>query len=184
MLTSLSVFSLVINRPTIAQEENYNASVYDLGSITFGGIPTNIPITKTTVTVPNLNFTSRIDGENVTTPAYYTTTASSVNFPGSEQLNTTIPTIILDSGTTLVYLPDKIADAYNSHWNPAAQYDPSSGIYFVDCDAVAPKLNITIGGVDFKFDSRDLVYSAQDGYDQDCISSIVPGGSISSVSIL
>jgi hypothetical protein len=135
------------------------------------------------VTVPNKNFTSTIDGTNVTSPAYYTTSATSFSFTGSHHINTTVPTIILDSGTTLVYLPDPIADAYNSLWEPAAEYDDEEGVYLVDCDAKVPKLGVNIGGVEFEFDTRDLVFSAGDGFDNDCISGVVPGGSLSNSTI-
>jgi hypothetical protein len=123
---------------------------------------------------------------NESVPAYYTTSASFI-FPGSNLLNdTTAPRIILDSGTTLIYLPDEIAEAYNSGFNPPAVYDEQEGIYFVECGAKAPALTVVIGGKHFKVDSRDLIYSATDGISADCISSVVPGGSLglNTISIL
>ncbi|WWC61538.1 uncharacterized protein I303_104122 [Kwoniella dejecticola CBS 10117] len=46
-------FSLTLNRPTQQQEMSTNATK-DLGQLTLGGLP-DIPLTNTTVTVPNLN---------------------------------------------------------------------------------------------------------------------------------
>jgi len=174
-------FSLVLNRPTLTEEEAYNNTVPDLGAITFGGIPEGCT-TDTTVTVPNINFTTSIGGYNHSVPAYYTT-SSTFKFPGSKSINTTTPRIILDSGTTLIYLTDEIATEYNKHWNPPAQFVKEDGIYFVDCNAKAPSLTVVIGGVDFEVDSRDLIYSATDGVSNDCISSVVPGDSLGATSV-
>jgi len=174
-------FSVVLNRPTLTQEQAYNNTVPDLGAITFGGIPEGCT-TGTTVTVPNINFTTSIGGYNHSVPAYYTTSAS-FKFPGSKSINTTTPRIILDSGTTLIYLTNEIAEAYNKHWSPAATFDESNGIYFVDCNAKAPSLTVVIGGVEFEVDSRDLIYSATDGVANDCISSVIPGDSLGATSV-
>ena len=65
--------------------------------------------------------------------------------------------MIIDSGTTINYFPDDISAAINSAFDPPAQYDPFSGEYFVDCDAVAPLVSITINGTTFYINPQDMI---------------------------
>lgn len=164
----------MLNRPTLQQEEG-TGTVSDLGSITFGGVPSNVPTTGTTVTVPNHQFPFTIDGKNTTQPAYYTLQVDSFNFPGSGSLNTKTPLTILDSGTTLIYVPDAVANAFNKHWSPPAKYSKSQGAFVVDCDATAPYFSVTIGGKTFTTTPADLIYPS--GTAGQCISSVLRGGS-------
>ena len=65
---------------------------------------------------------------------------------------------IVDSGTTLIYLPNKDAAAFNAAFDPPATYIPNQGAYFVDCSAKAPAFSITIGGVAFPINPKDLIF--------------------------
>lgn len=64
---------------------------------------------------------------------------------------------IVDSGTTLLYVPDELADAINNAFDPPASYDTDTGNYFVDCDAKAPLVSFRINGTDFDIDPTDLI---------------------------
>lgn len=65
--------------------------------------------------------------------------------------------MIVDSGSSLMYLPDEIADYLASLFSPRAVYSATSGLYTLSCSALAPKLGVVIGGETFWMDQRDLV---------------------------
>lgn len=65
--------------------------------------------------------------------------------------------MIVDSGTTINYFPNNIAEAINSAFSPPAEFDPQTGEYYVDCDAVAPRIGITINGTEFFVNPHDMI---------------------------
>lgn len=65
--------------------------------------------------------------------------------------------MVIDSGTTLMYLPDNVADTIASQFNPPARYIGFSNLYMVECNAQAPKLGVIIGGKTFLIAERDLL---------------------------
>jgi hypothetical protein len=85
---------------------------------------------------------------------------------------------IVDSGTTLNYLPTNISNAINNAFNPPAVYTESDGAYIVDCKAKAPSVGITIGGTTFHTNPLDMILLAgTDIAGRDvCISGIDDGG--------
>jgi len=178
MLTS-SDFSIALNRVSVAEEfeDNQEAVLSGLGSVTLGGIPSNetVPVTGKNVTVPNVFFNATRNGQNISVPAYYTVAVDSWDFPGSDQIDTQTPLAILDSGTTLLYAPDAVAYAFNDEFRPKAVYNETAGAYLVDCNATVPELAITIAGTQFFFEPEDLVY-AFDESSNTCYSSVIAGG--------
>jgi aspergillopepsin I len=85
---------------------------------------------------------------------------------------------IVDSGTTLNYMPTSIATAVNSAFSPPAVYSNDVGAYIVDCKAKAPSLGITIGGTVFNTNALDMILLAgTDANGNDvCITGVVDGG--------
>lgn len=81
--------------------------------------------------------------------------------------------VIVDSGTTLIYLPDKIATYYNSLFEPSATWSVDQGMWLVSCAASVPRFGVLIGGGRFGVDAADLVLQAGGGQ---CISAIQPSG--------
>lgn len=164
------LISVALNRGSVAAEES---SSYDsnLGYIAFGGIAP-VSVTKTEVTVPiqKTQFTGLPLTYN-----YYTIDVDSYVFPGSSKLNTT-GTSILDTGTTLLYVPTEIAKAYNEQFVPKATFVADEDTYYVDCDATAPAFAVTIGGVEFSVTAADVILPIGDG---ECLSGIQDGGSVS-----
>ncbi|KAL8819645.1 MAG: hypothetical protein Q9223_001965 [Gallowayella weberi] len=69
----------------------------------------------------------------------------------------------VDSGTSLIYLPEDTADAYNKLFDPPAKHNYSSGQYNVPCTAKPPALGIKIGGQTFQINPVDLIVHAADG---------------------
>lgn len=85
---------------------------------------------------------------------------------------------IVDSGTSLNYLPNHLAKAVNDAFNPPAKYDKKEDVYVVDCNATAPDLGTMIAGTVFKTSPLDLILPSgkDDNGKELCITGIVNGG--------
>lgn len=83
---------------------------------------------------------------------------------------------IVDSGTTLNYLPSALAKQLNSQFSPKAKLQ--SGAYLVDCNAKPPAFSVTVGGKSFAADPQDLIIKDQpDKTSGLCITGFQDGGS-------
>lgn len=82
----------------------------------------------------------------------------------NESPDTNFP-VIVDSGTTLMYLPPQVAEAVNELFDPPAVYIEEEGVFETDCDATVPTFAIRIGGTDFYINSKDLLLTGDAGYD-------------------
>lgn len=91
----------------------------------------------------------------ILTPCKQTVQVDKYTFPGSSKLNTFSRSTILDSGTTLNYIPTDAAAAYNAAFSPPAVNSDEFGGYVVECDAKVPEFKVTIGGKQFSIDGRD-----------------------------
>ena len=92
------------------------------GTLALGGLP-DINIDGDFVTVPLETF-EIIQNEKFT---YYTITPDGLVIDG-ESVATTFPGIV-DTGTTLFYVPDQYAKAINDAFEPKSQYVQSAGLY-------------------------------------------------------
>ncbi|KAJ7132351.1 acid protease [Mycena epipterygia] len=169
-------FSIALDRGSPSENSTVDPN---LGYVAFGGMPP-VALDKTAVTVPVQGY-SATTGEPSGTNAvffYYTVDVEAYIFKGSDKLNTSNSNTILDTGTTLNYLPTKIAKAYNAGFVPKATYDADQDTYFVGCNATAPAFSVNIGGKKFPIDGRDQILEA--GTDDDgnlvCISGTQNGG--------
>jgi hypothetical protein len=83
-------------------------------------------------------------------------------------------------GTTLNYLPNSVAKAFNAAFKPPATYVEDEGTYYVSCTAKAPAFSVVIGGKSFAIDGRDniLPVGTDDNGKELCISGTQEGGSI------
>ena len=148
------VFSLALNRtsPTLGAPSKAPGGVLGIGGIPDVAYdPTSwvetdiVPVSASRYTY----YSMHIDGFSITAP-----TGSAVvpqNYAASGQ------SIIVDSGTTLIYLPDEIADYIASLFQPAAQLNPNTQLYIVDCDAAAPRVGVTLGGQTYFISTDDLM---------------------------
>ncbi|KAL2262573.1 hypothetical protein VTK26DRAFT_903 [Humicola hyalothermophila] len=85
---------------------------------------------------------------------------------------------IVDSGTTLCYLPPNLADAINQAFQPPAVYMWMYGAYFTSCDAIAPQVAVMLDGVKFYLNPVDLIYRTMvDPLTGLCMTAIASGGS-------
>jgi len=164
---SQPVFSVALNRGSFSAERN-STDDPNLGVLAFGGIAP-VPVTNKSVTVP-------IQGEQVSSNTsqffFYTVDVDAYTFPGSDKLETN-GTSILDTGTTLLYLPENVAYGLAAAFNPPANYSSDSEAFTVNCNATAPAFSVVIGGVDFNVTAADLILPADD---TDCITGFSIGG--------
>ncbi|KAL2160700.1 hypothetical protein VTH06DRAFT_896 [Thermothelomyces fergusii] len=85
---------------------------------------------------------------------------------------------IVDSGTTLNYLPPGLADAINAAFDPPAVYLWMYGAYFTSCDAIVPQVAVLLDGVKFNISPLDLLYrTLVDPVTGLCMTGIADGGS-------
>ncbi|KAH6629155.1 hypothetical protein C7974DRAFT_311766 [Boeremia exigua] len=148
------VFSLALNRTSSARGAPSKAPG---GLLAIGGIPdvdhdpsswsetSILPVSASVYTY----YSIRIDGYSITAPAGSPIVPK--NFSASPQ------SIIVDSGTTLIYLPDRVADYIASLFVPRAVFNAQSGLYIVSCSAVAPRVGVTIAGVTYFVSDDDLM---------------------------
>ncbi|KAG9237364.1 aspartic proteinase precursor [Amylocarpus encephaloides] len=152
-----NVFSLAIERGHVNQQA---------GVLALGGLP-HVHTTKPYVTTPivKTNYTlERVMDKNVDpTYQFYSIQPDAYIYGlGNSTSNSTLTTepaqtlAIVDSGTTLNYLPAQIARAV------AAAFDPPGIFLFresvVLCDAVAPKFGIKIQDQVFYLNPKDMIF--------------------------
>ncbi|KAJ7618179.1 aspartic peptidase domain-containing protein [Mycena polygramma] len=172
-------FSIALDRGTFDQQENdpFDPS---LGFLSFGGIAP-VQTTKTAVTVP-------IEGYSATTGIpnngpgseffFYTVDVEAYTFAGSNKVVTANNNTILDTGTTLNFVPTDVAAAYNALFTPPATLDEDFDLYVVACNATVPAFSVVIGGKSFTVDGRDQILPAgtDDSGNIICITGTQDGG--------
>ncbi len=148
------MFSLALNRTSSIPGSPTKAPG---GVLAIGGIPdVNYDATSWTETkiVPvsasvYTYYSIRIEGYSITAPA------GSIVIP--RNFSASAQSIIVDSGTTLIYLPDRIVEYVASLFQPRANFNPQTGLYIVNCQAVAPRVGVTIAGVTYYISTDDLM---------------------------
>jgi hypothetical protein len=174
-------FSVALNRGSFKHKES---SSYDpnLGYLAFGGIaPVNTTNTSATIPVQGYTLTSGSSNQYL----FYTVEIDSYIFSGSAAPTGSGKQAILDTGTTLNYIPNALAKAYNSKFVPPATYVADQDTYFVDCNATVPAFAVEIGGTKFTIDAADNILPS--GVDSNgneiCISGTQNGGDPSDANI-
>jgi aspergillopepsin I len=106
---------------------------------------------------------------------FYTITPDALVYKGAATKNSA--QYIVDSGTSLTYLPTAIAKTVAGLFSPKATLDSSQGAYFVSCTAKAPSFGIKIGGTTFTLDPKDLILQGQkDTTTGKCLLGLTDGG--------
>ncbi|KAJ4500466.1 aspartic peptidase domain-containing protein [Lentinula lateritia] len=173
-------FSVALDRGSFAAENSSDLD-QNLGFIAFGGIaPVDVTDSAVTVPVQGYNAASFLpeNGSSVTY-FYYTVDVESMSFTGNKKVFGTTNNIILDTGTTLDYVPTQVADAFAAAFDPPAVKDEDEGVYIVVCSATVPEFTVNIGGVEFTVDPADnlLPLGIQDDEGNDlCASGTFDGG--------
>ncbi|KAH8650008.1 aspartic peptidase domain-containing protein [Xylariales sp. PMI_506] len=168
---------------TTMVEQNLSAPYFSLalsrnspdGYIAFGGLPP-VEHEGDFASSPILLLDINEPYENISQYAFYTIIPDAYVLANVSTSAAGIP-VIVDSGTTLLYLPTNIAEPVLNAYDPPAIYIDDEGAYFVPCNATAPEFGITIGGKTFTVSAEDLIY--QDIIDTPsglCLAGIVDGG--------
>ena len=143
-------FSVALNRGSFAAQENSTVDP-GLGYLSFGGIAP-VKTTKTSVTSPVVGLQASSGAVGY---FFYVVEIEKYIFPGSAKLNTESKTTILDTGTTLNYIPTDAAAAYAAAFVPKAVNSDYWGGYIVECDAKVPEFEVVVGGVTFSVAAAD-----------------------------
>ncbi|KAJ9615609.1 hypothetical protein H2200_001684 [Cladophialophora chaetospira] len=93
----------------------------------------------------------------------------------STSTNSTPFQAFLDNGNYFSFLPDEVVTNINGFFDPPAMFDPTTGLWAVDCAATPPQVGLEIGNQTFFLDGRDLVYQTADPASSEalCISNIL-----------
>ncbi|KAJ3773568.1 acid protease [Lentinula raphanica] len=173
-------FSVALDRGSFAAENSSDLD-QNLGFIAFGGIAP-VDVTDTAVTVPIQGYNAATflpQNSSRVTYFYYTVDVELMSFTGNHKVFGTTNNIILDTGTTLDYVPTEVADAFAAAFDPPAVKDEDFGVYVVVCSATVPEFTVNIGGVTFTVDPADnlLPLGIQDDQGNDlCASGTFDGG--------
>ena len=168
-------FSVALNRGSPAARENSTEDP-NLGYLAFGGIaPVNTTNTSVTTSIQGYSVSSSNHSKEY---LYYTVDVDAYSIYGSKPLPCAGKQAILDTGTTLNYLPPNVAQAYNSKFVPKAMYNATQHTYFVSCNATAPAFTVEIAGTKFTVDGQDQILPAgtDDNGNEICISGTQDGG--------
>ncbi|KAK1638556.1 aspartic peptidase domain-containing protein [Colletotrichum phormii] len=126
-----------------------------IGQLAFGGLPPVETKGKFISTPIRMIALSSRRPEAKTEYSFYTILPD--GYPAGFY-NSTTPTIV-DSGTTLMYVPTDISDTFAAGI-PNSFYDFFSGAYYAPCDATVPDFGVVINGHTFYADKADLIQSS------------------------
>lgn len=141
------------------------------GYIAFGGLPaavtTNGSFASTSIQV--------LTAQGGSADTFYTITPDALVYKGAATKNSA--QYIVDSGTSLTYLPTTVAKTVAGLFSPKATLDSSQGAYFVSCTATAPSFGVKIGGTTFTLNPKDLILQGQkDTTTGKCLLGLTDGG--------
>ncbi|AEO71918.1 uncharacterized protein THITE_50908 [Thermothielavioides terrestris NRRL 8126] len=158
------VFSIAIDR---------NASS---GMLAFGGIAPASGLDLSRTATMDMVITSVLDIPSSSTQySFYSVIPDGWYF--DQTTNTKKIPYIVDSGTTLNYLPPSLADAINAAFEPPAVYMWMYGAYFTSCDAIVPQVAVILDGIKFFINPVDLLYRTMvDPMTGLCLTAISSGG--------
>lgn len=127
------------------------------GLIGFGGIPPISGLDYSTAATTDIIITNLVDNPFTSWEySFYTIIPDGFVWDGTT--NTDKYPMIMDTGTTLLYLPPPLAEAINNAFRPAAVWIWQYGAFFTACNAKAPNLAVIIKGVKFFINPVDLIY--------------------------
>ncbi|KAI1762774.1 acid protease [Hypoxylon sp. FL1150] len=170
LFTSMVSDGLIEPYWTLAMSRNSS-----LGSISFGGMPP-VDLNRSHHESTPILIADVIDRDRTAwQPSFYTIVPTGFHY-GRPMTIGEYP-FILDTATSLIYLPYSLAEGVNAQFEPPAKYNYYYGSYFTDCNAVPPKFGVQIEGTTFWVNPKDLlnkeVKDPQTGY---CQTGISDGG--------
>lgn len=171
------IFTSMVNQglvlPYFSMAINRNSSG---GLIAWGGIPPVKGLDYSTAVSMDIIVTNLIDNPYTAWQySFYTIVPDGWQWDSTTNMQKFC--YIVDSGTTLNYLPPDIAEAINSAFQPAAVYLWMYGAFFTSCNARAPILAVVMKGVRFYINPVDLIFhDLVDPLTGLCMTGIASGG--------
>ncbi|KAJ9143359.1 Aspartic-type endopeptidase-like protein [Pleurostoma richardsiae] len=147
------------------------------GVIAFGGVPYGLPgMDYTAYATCDIIITNLVDLPYTAVEySFYTVIPDGFMYGGVSD-RTKYP-FIVDTGTTLIYLPPSVAEAINNLFDPPGEYMWGYGAYFTACDAVAPPFAVVLDGQPFYVNPVDMIYrGVQDPISGLCMTAVTSGG--------
>jgi hypothetical protein len=129
------------------------------GYIAFGGLPPVAVDPAAFVSTPILiNQFEGYPANEATNRSFYTIKPDGYVYGTKKGIISThsssVPAIV-DSGTTLLYVPTSVANGYLASFDPPPTLH--QGEYFYPCNATAPEFGIKIAGTTFNISSADII---------------------------
>lgn len=127
-----------------------------------------------------------IDSSKYTGSIAYTSVSTSNGFwefqaggysTGSSAVGGSIGDAIMDTGTSLLYLPSSVVSSYYSKIS-GAKNDQTQGGYTFPCSATPPNFNVAIGGKTFTVPGSYIKYAPTDNTGRTCFGGIQPNTGI------
>lgn len=167
-LTS-GLFSLALNRESTTGSSSG-------GYLAFGGIrdiphdPVFVSTPIEIVAVNTATNTSIYEFYAIEITGWAITTSKATQFNTGpyenslkQSLLATNTSAIVDSGTSLLYAPEEVAESLAAHFSPAAEFNDDYGVYTVSCTATIPIFGVAIGSKVFYVNSADLLIEEEPG---------------------
>ena len=128
------------------------------GVMAIGGIP-DLHDPKVNITKKSVEVTVPIEKyENISDYAWYVTSVDGFSYTGAPAAAGK-GQYVVDTGTVPVIIDKENADRFNALFDPPGWYNETIGGYFVQCNATAPELGVSIAGVSFQTNAKDLILS-------------------------
>lgn len=86
---------------------------------------------------------------------------------------------IVDSGSSMCYVPDQVCESLIAAFSPPGQFDQENGIYTVPCTSRVPLFGVSIANKVFFLDPEDIVGQAVD--ERNCILGVQSNGGSTNV---
>lgn len=180
LFTSMYNLSLIAPVFSLAIDRDPNNG----GILALGGIP-DVPIVPTWISAPIQSvgvfvgsstpayefYSIESDGFAVATSIFVQFNPYPNNNPLKKNLLAPGTTVIVDSGTSLIYAPNSVADAVAAAFQPPGNYDSVNDAYFVSCTAQPPVFGVCIGKKVFYVNGLDMIVPANEGQ---CLSGVQP----------
>ncbi|KKA26182.1 hypothetical protein TD95_003758 [Thielaviopsis punctulata] len=136
------------------------------GVIGWGGLPTldwtAVSIASTDILIASVSNFPDASSEYT----FYTIVVDGIQYGQVEDTHKYL--YIIDTGTTLMYLPPVLAEAIAKSFEPTAVYLYQYGAYFAPCNASPPRMAVIINNIKLWINPADLLYQdfrdAETGY--------------------
>ncbi|EMC92240.1 hypothetical protein BAUCODRAFT_38264 [Baudoinia panamericana UAMH 10762] len=121
--------------------------------------------------IDSSKYTGSISYVNVNTANGFWEFTASGYAVGSGSVSGSVGDAIADTGTTLMYLPTTVVQAYYNKVD-SADYDSNQGGYTYDCSENLPNFLISLGGKTFTVSGTDINFAPVDSSGETCFGGI------------